>query len=390
MTFRKKQKQGLKGTRSSSAFSLAAAMVILVHSSSSSGMTNEEFNLRASKAQQKLLIADEIKRNTTMHDELRQRYIFATDGVHAKAKAIFKSSSEWVAGWKNYIDTFNQGNISNYDRYLDESKKFFDKQAVKLEEIASSMEQIRRVATDSQSEMALTFSPSDQLTMQQTSRIRQLQQNHQNLIAAIASISEKSQDKLGELQLIQDTGLKAVTLKIKQRLLKEGSAPLEEAMARYNEMVLRVKLVTPLKKQLDVAAQLMTDLSLNFGYHRAKDLHNKSMQQCNAARQAIQSSTLGDRSKSLSLTDINSVCASIENNWQAVSNSGLGVRDMALEHNALMKLKYQNLCRQRDPAIDCATFKLLSDLNQEFFNTATETDLKDLEYRWSLVEILKP
>ena len=118
MTFRKKQKQGLKGTRSSSAFSLAAAMVILVHSSSSSGMTNEEFNLRASKAQQKLLIADEIKRNTTMHDELRQRYIFATDGVHAKAKAIFKSSSEWVAGWKNYIDTFNQGNISNYDQLL--------------------------------------------------------------------------------------------------------------------------------------------------------------------------------------------------------------------------------------------------------------------------------
>lgn len=367
---------------------VTAALVILGGSSTGFSMSDEEFNSRTIAAQQKLLAADQITRNIRDYEELRFRFIYANDSLFMKSKDVFKTASAWVARWREYMTDFDRINISDYEKFMTDSRTFMENQASDLEALDDAMEQVRRFAVDSESEFAAVFDATAQLTATQKRRVSELARAYEQLKTSIRSMGDKTGDKLGELRLIQDTVYRGINLKIKQRLLAQGTIPIESSLARYKDMQETVRLVLPLKHQLEKSANLMSEYTLNFGFQMASDLKTKASQQCVDSQKAIEDSGLGSRSKKASLEAIQGLCDAIEINWQALSHSGLSPQQMAAEFNSLMAIKYQDACKKANPAIDCQTYKILHDLDKTFFSNASTEDLKDLEYRWSSIDIL--
>ena len=93
---------------------------------------------------------------------------------------------------------------------------------------------------------------------------------------------QQASDKIAEMEDIASLAARGIRGKLKKELLREGSLPLEQSLAKFDQMMQVEDKIAKLRSKVFAAADRLNGFALDFAYFQAEEEWAKLANTCDS------------------------------------------------------------------------------------------------------------
>lgn len=359
---------------------LIAITIITIYPAYSQEIPDSELEQREKVASSKVSDANSLDRSYGYYQKVRGEFYYSDNGVQTRSASFFQNSISWINNWSGILAVINLDNVT--------LNQLVNKIEIKMEEQSKLLLQLDNEAhsISQQGQRALEIlkkgTTIKEGQLPEYSEYVSLALNQAKVLEdAIVSISGKAQSKIEDLKYINNVSHEAVLGKLKVELIRSGKYPVEESLARFNDLVTVEQVSSPFRDSIFEKVNKLNGYTLDFAYFQAKDTWEAAKAQCQLAQDALEpyTSSFATAAKN----QINSLCDTADQHWDSLNNMGLSIADMAYEYAFLVGAELDANCKSNAPKAVCEKYAVIQSIGYDKLLEMSDDRLEFYEKEWS-------
>lgn len=328
--------------------------------------------------------SNRLDRSYGYYQQVRDHYFYGSQGIEAQSQQFFQAALSWINHWSNILAMIDLSSSDSLDRILAKSQEAIEQQAKKLDELHSKGKDIAlrgskalKLLEQAKILNQSTLPQHKELVGAALNKIAELQ-------ATIKDTSKLAEKKLAELDRIQQLSLDASIARLKAELLKSGRYPLEQSLARFQEMIAVQTVAAVIIARLEAYENELDKLVINMAYFQAQDAFQNVQENCELAKKRLAS--FNSAFANHALNRISQLCSSSNSHWQSITSLGLSKAELVYEYSSFLGTSLSRECKKARPLINCEKLAVLKAVPFSQIKQMSDERLRFYEMEWANLE----
>lgn len=344
---------------------------------------NIQLDRREKEALNKLSEIDNLSEYYGRIIYIRDNLIFGSKGLDHQFKNCTQQLGNWINDWSTLLSSIDLHDKENTNIVQNSVKIFLQKQIDQGESLKISCSIIDNKANEAR----LIIKKMPEFNSTKLSEYKQILEEVEKVKFRIIQILEKysliHNDKIPKINEIIDLTRRASLAKLKTELIANIKIPLQSAISEFQTMLEASKLSDQTLSHILQLEQKMDSLVLNMQYFKAKNLLNKSREECSSQISSLEKSPIDKKYLNPIRERTINLCNAIENHFKNLTQLNIKNYEFIKNYYELVSSNINIDCKNKNNTIACQKLNIINSID---LNTLAELPENKLEYIEDLLE----